>query len=317
MGGAVPPQDGFGHPGATPSPSTSARVPSPAWRAAARRLHPRAATRTPPRVPRLFVRLAVLTPVVVLLLARPLPAQGADPAVRGRDLAMLGAAAVAGIGVMQLDSRIARAFTDSGPQHNAFLHDAASGFSLLNEKSLAAAGALGYLGARLAHRPVAADVSLHVTEAIVVSSTVGTVVRGILGRSRPFVSADRDPFDYHYGRGFRELRYRAFPSIHSSAAFSTASVLATEMSLRHTAHRRVLVPLVYTLAAGPGLGRMYADKHWASDVFVGAALGVITGRRVAGYSHAHPRNPVDRWFLGRDRVTAGAGGGFLTISVAF
>lgn len=262
---------------------------------------------------RLLFALAALLAVP----PRPLIAQGGDPAIRGRDLAMLGGATLLTIGVMQVDSRIARAFTDSGVQRNATLHDLARGFSLLNEKSLAAAGVLGYAGSRLTHHATAADISLHVTEAIVVSSTVGTLVRGVLGRSRPFVTTDSDAFDYHYGKGFGELRYRAFPSIHSSAAFSTAAVLATEMRLRHARHRAVLTPLAYTLAAGPGLARMYGDKHWASDVFMGAALGVITGRRVASYSHGHPRNRVDRWLLGADRVQVGALADGVTISMRF
>ena len=259
-------------------------------------------------------------PVLALALgaaAPPAGAQQGEPAIRGRDFALLGGSVVATIGLMQLDSRIARGFTDSSVQRNATLHDLARGFSLLNEKSLAAAGILGYAAARVAHRPTAADVSLHVTEAIVISSTVGTVVRGVLGRSRPFVTGDSDAFDYHRGKGFGELRYRSFPSIHSSAAFSTAAVLATEMRLRRAPHRRVLTPLVYALAAGPGLGRMYGDKHWASDVFMGGALGAVTGARVASYSHAHPRNRVDRWLLGRDRVSLGVSGSDVWISARF
>ncbi|HEX2718067.1 MAG TPA: phosphatase PAP2 family protein [Gemmatimonadaceae bacterium] len=254
---------------------------------------------------------------LLLAAARPLPAQSSDPAIRGRDLALLGGATLVTVGVMQLDSRIARAFQDSSVQNVGALRDVARGFSLINEKSLAAAGFLGYVGSRVAHARTASDVSLHVTEAIVVSSTVGTLVRGVLGRSRPFVSADDDAFDFHYGKGFRELRYRAFPSIHSSAAFSTAAVIATEMRLRNARHRRVITPLLYTIAAGPGLARMYGDKHWASDVFMGAALGTITGRRVASYSHGHPRNRIDRWLLGGDRVTLGTSGEFATISLRF
>jgi membrane-associated phospholipid phosphatase len=38
--------------------------------------------------------------------------------------------------------------------------------------------------------------------------------------------------------------------------------------------------LAYSLAAGVGLSRMTLDKHWASDVLVGAALGHLVGRLV-------------------------------------
>ena len=46
---------------------------------------------------------------------------------------------------------------------------------------------------------------------------------------------------------------------------------------------------------------MYYDKHWASDVVVGAAIGTFTGLKVVRYSHAHPNNRLDRAVL-KNRV---------------
>jgi len=49
--------------------------------------------------------------------------------------------------------------------------------------------------------------------------------------------------------------------------------------------RRCESPVVgitaYALAAGTALQRLYDDKHWASDVFAGAALGTAVGRWIA------------------------------------
>ncbi|MGD0267199.1 MAG: phosphatase PAP2 family protein, partial [Candidatus Methylomirabilota bacterium] len=39
--------------------------------------------------------------------------------------------------------------------------------------------------------------------------------------------------------------------------------------------------LAYGLAGVAGLTRIYDDKHWASDVFLGAALGTLIGKAVA------------------------------------
>jgi membrane-associated phospholipid phosphatase len=50
-----------------------------------------------------------------------------------------------------------------------------------------------------------------------------------------------------------------------------------------------------------GLSRMYHDKHWASDVVLGAAIGTFTGLKVVRYSHAHPNNRLDRAIL-KDRA---------------
>lgn len=246
-----------------------------------------------------FLRpLALLFAVAPVTLGAQSPATppSDEPWLRGRDVAWLGAATAVSIGVMQFDSRIARELQRQ--QGNATLRDIADVYSLVNEKSLAAAGILTYTGARLAKARTTADLAFHATEAIVASSAASTVIRGILGRSRPFVTERRDAFDYHYGKGFGELRYRAFPSIHSSAAFSTAAAISEEMRLRRTAGRRVMIPLFYTLAAGPGLARMYADKHWASDVVMGAALGTVAGIRSVRYAHGHRGNRLDRIFLG-------------------
>ena len=239
----------------------------------------------------------------------------AEPLLRGRDVAWLGAGTALSIAVMQFDSRIARELQRQ--RDNPTLQEVADVFSLINEKSLAAAGVLTYAGARMAKARATTDIALHTTEAIVASSTTSTLIRGILGRSRPFVTSRRDAFDYHYGEGFRELRYRAFPSIHSSAAFSTAAAVSEEMRVRRTRGRKVLAPLFYTVAAGPGLARMYSDKHWASDVVMGAALGTLAGLRSVRYAHGHPANRLDRIFLGVTRISLGRGGSSLGVSLPF
>ena len=42
---------------------------------------------------------------------------------------------------------------------------------------------------------------------------------------------------------------------------------------------------------------MYSNKHWASDVIMGAAFGTFAGRKVVKYHHSHPGNRVDKWLL--------------------
>jgi hypothetical protein len=43
---------------------------------------------------------------------------------------------------------------------------------------------------------------------------------------------------------------------------------------------------------------MYHNKHWASDVMLGAAIGTFSGIKVVQYTHSHPRNRLDRLMLG-------------------
>jgi hypothetical protein len=67
---------------------------------------------------------------------------------------------------------------------------------------------------------------------------------------------------------------RSFPSGHASAAFATASVLQ-----RHFG-RKAAIP-AYAVAAYTSASRLQANSHYASDVIVGATLGIILGRIAA------------------------------------
>jgi membrane-associated phospholipid phosphatase len=49
---------------------------------------------------------------------------------------------------------------------------------------------------------------------------------------------------------------------------------------------------------------MYEDKHWASDVFMGAALGAVSGWATVRYHHHRPNNKLDRGFIGTTPIVA-------------
>lgn len=66
---------------------------------------------------------------------------------------------------------------------------------------------------------------------------------------------------------------QSFPSGHTASAFATATVLE-----RHFGWKAGLP--AYGFAAYVGLARMSANKHHASDVIMGAALGIASARAV-------------------------------------
>ena len=134
-------------------------------------------------------------------------------------------------------------------------------------------------------------------EAITVSTQVTGLLKGLFGRARPYAAAG-DAGDFDLGGGFGSATRRSFPSGHTSMAFTLASVVSAETAHRWPRARRVVAPLAYAAATGVGLARMYNDKHWASDVALGAAIGTLSGRMVVRYAHARPRNWVDRIGLG-------------------
>jgi membrane-associated phospholipid phosphatase len=152
-------------------------------------------------------------------------------------------------------------------------------------------------------------VALHTTESVVSAAVFIQIVRGVLGRARPYVvdtvgdRRDSDPYDFEYFHGFTSFNYRSFPSMHAMASFAVATALTQEMRFRNTPNRAIISPALYAAAAMPAVARMYLDEHWASDIALGIFLGVFSGQKVVQYSHAHPDNRIDRKFL-RPAVTA-------------
>jgi membrane-associated phospholipid phosphatase len=224
--------------------------------------------------------------------------------IDGRDIALLGGATAGTAALSLLDVRIARAFNDSGfHARHPGLTTAAKRTSLVTETALMLAGSTVWAIGRINRDQGTADVAFHTTASVASAAIFIQVVRGALGRSRPYVidevgeKHDSDPYDFEVLHGFTSYNYRSFPSMHAMASFAAATALTQEMRRRETPHRRVIGPLLYVAATAPPLARMYLDEHWASDIAMGVVLGVFSGQKVVNYSHDHPDNRLDREFL--------------------
>jgi len=51
---------------------------------------------------------------------------------------------------------------------------------------------------------------------------LGEVLKGLLGRARPFVSTDTNPSDFKLLKGFSTSNRQSFPSGHTTTAFAVA-----------------------------------------------------------------------------------------------
>jgi membrane-associated phospholipid phosphatase len=226
------------------------------------------------------------------------------PVITWVDAGTLGVGLAGSIALMGVDGRIARRLQEDRYQGRRGFQDVSDIAAAINEKSLFAAGIVTYGIAKLVDAPrTTTDIAWHTTESIFIASATATVIRGALGRSRPFVTLDtatgsRDPYDYKPGKGFSQLAYRAYPSIHAASAFATAAAITAETALHSRKAAYFVGPLSYGIAALPGLARMYKDKHWASDVAMGAALGAVSGWATVRYHHHRPNNKLDRKFIG-------------------
>ena len=163
--------------------------------------------------------------------------------------------------------------------------------------TIAIGGAL-YVVGRVADKPRVAHLALHTTEAIFVGLGSAGVIKGVLGRARPYVTADSNARDFGFLRGFKGSPWQSFPSGHTTASFAVAAAVTSETSEWWPRSRWIIGPLLFGGASVVGLSRMYDDKHWASDVVMGAAIGTFAGLKTVRFNHTRTGNRIDRWLLG-------------------
>lgn len=133
--------------------------------------------------------------------------------------------------------------------------------------------ALVYGGGIAADSPKWKETGEMMAEALVLADGATLLIKEAAGRGRPSVSVrkgDYKPFSFTND-------YDSFPSMHTASSFAMASVIA------RTSESIPVAVLSYTAAAFVGFSRIYQNKHWASDVLLGAAIGELAGRVVTHY----------------------------------
>ncbi len=94
----------------------------------------------------------------------------------------------------------------------------------------------------------------------------------------------------------------SFSSGHTATAFSIATIIANEYG-----NQPLVPPLSYSLAFLAGWSRMNDNKHWASDVIFGAAIGYFTAKAILKYHKGrNPNRLVIMPMMGKDRRGATA-----------
>ena len=206
-----------------------------------------------------------------------------------------------------LDKRAARALLDSGTQTNRFLKHTTTDVEIITSPGAYIIGGALYAVGRLGKWDRIADLGWHGTEAVLFAQGLTTLLKGAVGRGRPFLSNGNDPDDYHTGHGFKRADSTSFPSGHSSTAFAAAAAVTNETTRwwpRSSVDRRTADVRRrngrWTLAhvSQPPLG---------SDVLLGAAIGTFSGRKIVQYAHGHPDNRLDRIMLSDDGRSETAG----------
>ena len=160
--------------------------------------------------------------------------------------------------------------------------------------TLAALGAYGYLFKSEKTKTT----TLLATQAYITAGAIESVLKLLSGRQRP---SYYDPNSVEAEPVFHGPFYKpgdlvngnklnsSFPSGHTTVAFAAATVYAMEY------RDRPLVPIIsYSAATLIGLSRITENKHWATDVLVGAALGYLCGRQVVNNYHRYAKIQNDK-----------------------
>ncbi|HET6230993.1 MAG TPA: phosphatase PAP2 family protein [Longimicrobiaceae bacterium] len=249
-------------------------------------------------------------PAAAQQVASPPPADTSKPPetlFTRHDAYLAGGFVLATIALGPADRAIARELQDSSRQSSHFLKNTARAFDVTAVPGSLVIGTGMYAVGRLTHQPRVADLGLHGTEAILLGTAITDVVKNFAGRRRPFVDVEH-PYDFRFTRGFKSDDYKSFPSGHTTAGFAAAAAVTAETSRWWPGSGKYVGPLMFGGATLIGASRMYENKHWASDVLVGAAIGTFSGLKVVRYSHAHPNNPIDRRLLSFTVAPAPSGG---------
>jgi membrane-associated phospholipid phosphatase len=124
--------------------------------------------------------------------------------------------------------------------------------------------------------------TLLASQAYIIGTVIESVGKNLFGRTRPSFYPAGTEAEPKFRGPFQGNS--SFPSGHATLAFSAATVYAMEYK------STVWVPIVaYTAASLISASRITENKHWTTDVFVGAALGFVTGRHVVNNYHRYQK----------------------------
>ncbi|MEW6609496.1 MAG: phosphatase PAP2 family protein [bacterium] len=124
--------------------------------------------------------------------------------------------------------------------------------------------------------------SMLLSEAVLFNGSLTRFFKDIFGRPRPFQQVgERNWDDFYPFSG-----YDAFPSGHTSTAFTLTTVIS------HQYPSRWVKVTGYTIASLVGLQRLNSDVHGIADVFAGAVLGIWVGNTVCSLDKAWEKGDI-------------------------
>lgn len=156
--------------------------------------------------------------------------------------------------------------------HNQFIDGVAESGAIIGNAAFSVPPlVLVYGYGALFHSPIARRIALDGAESAALAGALTCVLKAGFHRHRP--KTTDDPWDWD-GPSI-STHNLSFASGHSTTAFALATSIA-----QNCPDNPWVAALCYSIAGMVALSRIYNNQHWASDAFVGSAIGYFTATAV-------------------------------------
>ncbi len=200
-----------------------------------------------------------------LLFTAPLRFDGTDWSATAAALGLVGVGAAVDVPV-----RKAAADTHSSTLDWVTAHANTLGTVL----PVTAASAVVYSVGLAADWPRVRLLARHTVQSVIYAAVITTTIKFVAGRGRPFLGNGPGDFQWFETRD----DHNSLPSGHTTLVFAVASSISADLDFPPA------TVALYSIATLTGLSRIYVDRHWTSDVVLGAAIGTAVGY---GVVHLH------------------------------
>ncbi len=248
---------------------------------------------TPIRRPAAALALLLATSSLAPL-SRPAVAQAADTRPPATNLAWWHPlAAAGGVGALFLIDVPVRDWIQDRP--GSTKDDIADFAKDFKDPKVFAVSSVGTVALGLILRePKVTTTGLHIAAAYGLAGGLNYVTKWAFGRTRPSGTPD-DQLNFNWFEGDENS---AFPSGSAAVVFSLATTLSDAVD------RTPVTILLYSGATVNAWARMYSDRHWLSDVALGALIGVTSAKLVNGEWTVFGLRPPAIWTDGRSMSMA-------------
>ena len=134
-----------------------------------------------------------------------------------------------------------------------------------------------YLTGKLFKNKDISETGRMLLETLAYAGIITTLLKVGFGRARPYL--DKGPYDF-FNFSLKD-DYLSLPSGHTTVSFAISSVLAAKIKNTYASIA------LYGLAGLTLYQRIYSDRHWFSDTFLGAAISTVIGNAIVKFNECH------------------------------